>query len=408
MAPLPSSLAPLRLVAPPMALAMLAELLAWCLLAWPGTLQLGWYGWPGMLVAAHLLGLGTLALSIIGAGWQLLTVVSTRPLGPLRTRLAGGINLAAALGVSLLITSFWRPGLHGHLGAVLAISALLLRSLLVLPVLLRAPGRRALRAWLIGAELSLWAGLTLAAGLYGNRAGLGLLPDQLAGIRWHASLLLGGWVGGWIIGLGGLLLPMFAVAEEPDGRAVGAAGLLYFGGLAAGLPALWAAGAIAAASLLGLALHRRIKPALGPGLALAGAGLLGLALSAGLAGAGAPPLVLAAAGFSLFAIPLLRGVAARILPFLAWAKLFGGAPDGAPPVAALVPEVPVAAAAAATALGGLLLTAGLGLGQLGLASSGAGALALGALGHALVAAEVMRRAGLLALRRGGLAGVEVR
>ncbi len=393
------SLAPLGLVAPLMAAGLLAEIGAWATLAWPGALSAHWMGRPGMLIGAHLLAVGALALSILGAGWQLLTVMTARPLGRLTAALAGWLNAAALLGAGGLVAGLLRPGPWGRAGAGLVIAALATRSLLVVPALILAPGRRALRGWLLAAEVCLWAGLTLAAGLFGNRSGHALIADHFGAIGLHASLLLAGWVGGWILGLGGLLLPMFAVAEEPPGAGMAAAAL-YFGGLWLQLPALWAAGALLAVLLLAAALRRRVKPSLGAGLALAAWGLAGLATAAGLALAGRY-MEAVAAGFALFAVPALRGVAARILPFLAWAHLYGDRPAGAPPVGALIPERAVAAAAVGTALGGALGVGGLVAGVDGLASAGAAMLLLAALGHLGVTAEVGRRAALAALRRGG-------
>lgn len=404
MSPDLSSLAPLRLVAPLMGAALLAEALAWGVLAWPGALSAQWMGRPGMLIGAHLLAVGVLALSIIGAGWQLITVVSNRPLGRVTRALAGWIDAAALLGAAGLVLSFWRPGVYGIPAAGLVIGALLTRSLLVVPTILKAPGRRALRGWLLAAEICLWAGLILAAGLYGNRTGHALLTDHFGGIGLHASLLLAGWVGGWILGLGGLLLPMFAVAEEAPGPGMAAAGALYFGGLWTQTPTLWAAGAAAVAALLLYTLHRRVKPSLGAGLALAAWGLIGLTATAGLAASGRYPAAVAA-GFAVFALPMLRGVATRILPFLAWAHLFGDAPAGAPPVTALVPEAAAKVVAALTAAGGAAVVAGLALGQEGAASIGAAVLLLAALGHIGVIVEVARRSALKALRRGAVPGM---
>lgn len=407
MQPDPSTLAPLRLVAPLMGAALVAELLAWGVLGWPGALSAQWMGRPGMLIGAHLLAVGTLALSIIGAGWQLLSVVSTRPLGRVTRALAGWINVAALAGAAGLVLSFWRPGAYGIVAAGLVIGALIVRSLLVVPALIAAPGRLAVRAWLLAAEASLWAGLVLAAGLYANRSGYPMVADHVGGIGLHASLLLAGWVGGWILGLSGLLLPMFAIAREPSGPGMALGGALYFGGLWLQVPAAWAAGAALAVALLLYALHRRVKPTLGAGLALAAWGLMGLAVAAGLAVSGRYPAAVAA-GFALFALPVLHGVATRILPFLAWAHLFGEAPAAAPPVTALVPEGAAIVAAVLTAVGGAAISAGLAVGQDAAASAGAAVLFVAAATHIGVIAEVARRSALAALRRGAVPGMTAR
>ena len=71
-----------------------------------------------------------------------------------------------------------------------------------------------------------------------------------------------------------------------------------------------------------------------PGLLTAALGLVGLLLLGVLAGR-AGGVTLAAAGLVLFALPVLRGVALRIAPFLLWSHHFSASLADAPPVAAL-------------------------------------------------------------------------
>ena len=410
MIPDAATLVPLRRVLPPMAAALLAEPLGWAVVAWPGTLGASWMGRPRLVVAVHLLTVGTLLLSVLGAGWQLLPVDTTRPLSPGVQRAAGAINGAALAGAALLVGGLSASATAAAAAAGLLIAALLARSGLVVSALVRGRGRVAMRAWLLGAEVCLWAGVGLGAALVANRLGLQWLPDHYGGIGLHASALLGGWVTGWILGLGGLLLPMFGVAPEPPSAASAAAAGLLFGGLVLQVGALWAAGAALAAALLGWSLHRRAKRALGPGLAGASLGLAGLGVTAGLAAwADHPPGMLAvAAGLALFALPVLRGVALRILPFLAWAHAFGGELRGAPAVAALVPARAAWVSVGLSLAGGLGVVGGLAAGQIGVVRVGAMALALCGITHLGVALTIGRRAALYALRRGAVAGTEAR
>ncbi|MEY3214513.1 MAG: hypothetical protein RIT28_4994, partial [Pseudomonadota bacterium] len=207
------------MVIPPVAVALVAEPLAWLLLAWPGVLDgAAWYGRSGLLVAVHLITVGTLMMAIVGLGWQLVPVVTAQSPPPGWARLAAVCDaLILGGGVGLMLGLGWPQGLGalGGIGAAGLILGLLLRALGVLRALSRAKGRRVTRLWLVLAELSGLAGLTLGALLYSGRAGFWFVLPPVTGIAHHAALLLLGWVGGWMLGLGGLLLPMFSLSAEP-------------------------------------------------------------------------------------------------------------------------------------------------------------------------------------------------
>lgn len=132
-----STLAPPGRTLLPLLLGALFELLAagFALAA----LEPGWYGRPGLLRATHALTLGALALSIVGAGWQLVPVITA---APWRARLAPVVNGALIVGLVLMLVGFGAPGSSwGHAGAGLACGALMLRSLGVTRALGRAQGR---------------------------------------------------------------------------------------------------------------------------------------------------------------------------------------------------------------------------------------------------------------------------
>lgn len=381
------TLVPLQLVLLPMGLGLLAELAGWLVIASVAPLQTGWYGVPSLLLGVHLVAIGGLLWPVIGAGWQLVPVVTTRPLPVAAIRVAALVGPSAVLGAGLLWVGMAGATRIGALGATLLILCLLARSLTVVPLLIRSSGRRGVRAWLLSAELALWVGLVYAGLLYLGRLGYPVLQSPISGVGHHVALLALGWIGGWELGLASLLLPMFALSREPPVRPFLLAALMWFSGIALSLPVLWAAGAVLAVLLLGRSLlgAARGLRAAGPGLlqaALALLGLFGVALAAA-SGEVAPHAVVAAL-FVLWLLPLQHGVASRVLPFLLWSQLLAG--RSSVPASSLVDRRLVWAQAGATAMGGVGLVLGLVLSLEPVARGGAFLLATGALFHLLTVA----------------------
>ncbi|MCB9743912.1 MAG: hypothetical protein H6740_15035 [Alphaproteobacteria bacterium] len=409
MRPRPEAFVDLRLVVWPMALTALCELAAWGMLLDASQALLGgWFGHPGLLIATHLLTLGVLGLAIQSTGWQLVPVVTGAPPPTGWGRLAWLCNELYLLGLFGLLLGFRLGGPPLLIGASLILGALMLRSGVVVTVLLSAAGRGLTRAWLLSAELCLWAGLSLAGALTAARLGTPILPDHLAGMGSHAGLLLGGWIGGWILGLGGVLLPMFAVAPEPR-RGPHALGLaLWLPGLLLGNAGLWASGAAIAGVGLLDALRRRAKRRMEVAMMGAALGVVGLLVVTGVAWRAGMSVETVALGLCLWALPFLRGVALRVLPFLSWAHHLGAAPQSAPPVSALLPPL-LAALSVAASLGA---GAGVCLGLLARApvalklASGLGAL--GAAGFAVTLLIMTLRVRLFALRSERVPGMEAK
>lgn len=386
----------------PLGCAALAEGVAWALALAPGTLGPGWYGRTSLLVVVHTLTLGVVAASILGAGWQLIPVITARPWRPP----AGALTALFLAGLPLLLAGLAFPGLPGTIGGVLVLLALLGRSLLVLGALLSARGRPVARAWLVGAELCLWLGLGVAAALWAGRIGHPVFQDPLRAVAWHAALLLGGWVGGSIIGYGSVLLPMFFVAPEPAPAVLAVGGALWFGGIAAGSTSAWSLGALLVAATLARALWRGLRRAFGQ----AAFGLAGLALLPALLAwlrtdARAAEMVFAAA-LTLFVLPILRGMAQKIAPYLIWAHMNPGLPvPPAPPLARWQAWISAAGAvllvASRAPLGDPVAAA-----QPAAASVGAGLLLLGAIAQLVVLGTLGARLTLANIRRGAIPGME--
>ncbi len=387
---------------------MLCEPAAWVVLVLPGTLSPAWYGTPRLLAAAHLLTLGTLALSVVGFGWQLVPVVTAA--APPRWWSAAGTILSAVLigGVLLLCGGMlWLPSPLAGIGGALVLCGLLTRALLVGAVLLGARGRRAIRGWLLGAELSLLAGLTLGGALLAGRMGHPILDNPITGIGWHAALLLVGWIGGWIGGVAPVLLPMFAVSAPPRPALLSLASVLWFAGLWAGVTELWAIGAALLVGGMMWSLRRRVQRTLTPGLLTAALGLVGLLVLGGLTGRSSGVAV-AAAGLVLFALPVLRGVALHIAPFLLWSHCFQDNLADAPPVAGLLWHHGAWAAGLLSVLGGAVLLIGLVEAQWGLARLGAGLALLGSTAHIGVMGSALLKTWATHWRRGAVPGMERR
>lgn len=315
--------------------AIVFHLLAWLVLLAGGAQSFsGGLGLP--LAALHLLTLGVLVMTAIGASLQLLPVATRQGVGspPVLAALwwvyTGGVALltvAMALG--------WVRLLVGAAAAV--VLALLVYAALLARNLSRARGMPvvvvhgwAALACLLGALVSglLLGGAYLGFGVLDHRAALGL----------HVTLAAYGFMGLLVMGFSHILLPMFALADAPPQRTSLLSAALVVVALAAAalasvgwLPS-WTASGAGVVGLLGLllhvaimsaALHRGMRRALGRPLALVRVGWAALAASLVAALA-----IEAGASFerlrTLFVVLLiggllsfLLGVLARIVPFLA-------------------------------------------------------------------------------------------
>lgn len=315
--------------------AIVFHLLAWLALLAGGAQSFsGGLGLP--LAALHLLTLGVLVMTAIGASLQLLPVATRQSVGS--PPVLAALWWAYTTGVALLSVSMalgWVRVLVGAAAAV--VLALLVYAALLARNLSRARGMPvvvvhgwAALACLVGALIS---GLSLG----GTYLGFGVLDDRVA-LGLHVTLAAYGFMGLLVMGFSHILLPMFALADAPPQRASLLSAALVVAALVAA--ALAAAGWLPAQAwtlagtvgLLGLlwhvalmtaALRRGMRRRLGRPLALMRIGWAALAASLVAALA-----LEAGAGFerlrTLFVLFLvggllsfLLGVLARIVPFLA-------------------------------------------------------------------------------------------
>jgi len=383
------------------AAACLYHLLGWAVLLRAAPLVPGHRGGAGeVLAAVHLITLGVLALTAMGAAYQLLPVATRVPVWRVwPARLSFWL---AAPGVAVLAWGMdgvrpWALDLGGAMTAAgLAIFALLIASNLGrargLPVVV-AHGWAALAA-LIGL-------VALALVLIGNYA-LGFLGDPGRIALVHMTLGVFGFMTLLAFGFSHILIPMFALSRTLPARLAwtefGLSSVAVAGAVAA--IAVGSAPGLAVAALAGLgasgaylwlmraALATRMRKRLGLAFVLIRAswGFLGLTVVLGLALAAGVDLSNGAVLFWFLALAgwlltFLTGVLQKIMPFLA--TMHASARSGRPPlVSELSAALPLQVhavlhlAAVAVVAAGIVLDMGIVV-RIGAALGLAGALAFG-------------------------------
>jgi hypothetical protein len=380
----------------------------------------GFYYHPRMLAVVHLVTLGWISGSILGA------VYVVGPLAfrmPLPARPSDYAAFAAfALGVSGMTSHFWmdsRPGMAWSAGLVLvAMTYVSLRGLTNLPSA-RVPlaARLPMGLAFLNAMAAAGLGLVLAV----NKLSPFLPVRQLDAVHAHAHLAALGFGAMMVVGAGFRMLPMILPAAMPQGFWAYASAVLLEAGVAGLVVAFFAGGRglVAAAVLVvgGLAcffsrvvwMLRRRRPAptelrrpdfgvahaLQALVCLLAAGGLGVHLA--LAEPSDTTLALIPAygvlGLVGFLSQIVVGVEGRVLPLFAWLWGFADRAYAESP-----PSLHAAPLRSLQALVFLLWTVGVPLLALGLASEtmpavagGAGALFVAVLGSLLNALVVLVR-----------------
>jgi hypothetical protein len=295
----------------------------------------GGLGWP--LAALHLVALGVLVMSAIGASLQLLPVATRRPVASYRLPVAiwwlytPGVA-AVALGMGLPA-----PILLGG-GAIAVCVALVGYAVLLARNLLGARGMPIVVAHGYGALAALVVVLVTAVSLACAYLGIPLLGRAMA-LALHVAFAAYGFMTLLAVGLSYVLVPMFALSAAPDERRAWASftlavtALLLAAAAAAGVApqplriAAVGTGAAAVAlhwRLMAIALKTGMRRHLGRSVKLMQIGwaFLAASLAAGLGVAVDAPFDGMAALFGLLVIAgwlltFLLGVLQRIVPFLA-------------------------------------------------------------------------------------------
>ena len=227
------------------------HLLAWVLLLVGDEANLGFVGGQGITLAAlHLITLGTLAMTAMGAAIQLLPVATRRPLGPIWAiklmfvLYAPGVALFAG---GLAHSTAWAQ----HMGATLSVAGLALFGGLVGANLRKVndlPGVTR-HAWLAVASL---LGLAVLGLLLVVDFTKGFLPDHGAAAAAHAVLAGYGFMGMLALGFSYVLIPMFVLGSavpDPVGKRTA-----LLSGLGLALGAGGALAGIGLVSVLGIGL----------------------------------------------------------------------------------------------------------------------------------------------------------
>jgi hypothetical protein len=363
------------------------------------------------LASIHLLTLGILAMTAIGAAVQLLPVATRRSLAavwPIKL-----VFWLAVPGLALLIFGMWTRSPAVLLAGSLAAAAGLLLFAVLLADNLRRAGSMPVVAAYGWSALAALVGLVLLGVALSVDYLRAFLPDHGAAALAHMILGGYGFMGFLALGFSHVLVPMFALAAAPPKApsliafALASGGLILgTAGALAGDPAILtvalAAGAAAALVHIRLmmgVLRGGMRKRLGLSFVLIRAGwamllasfVVGLAALFGLAGAnGATLFGLVLIGGWL--LTFLLGVLQRILPFLASmhaARSQGGLP---PLLSELGGERSLQVHAAAHALALALVGLGIAIDAPALVQAGAAAGTLGALAFALFAGSVITRA----------------
>jgi len=206
--------------------AALFHVAAWLLLVAGYTDVAGYSGGPGFVLAAlHALTLGVLAMTAMGAAYQLLNV-------------ATGISISMAIGrfdVSSLSSWFYIPGTvllvagmaEGNNAVMLLSGAMVVTGMVAFAVVVGTIFHRAVtlkitlrHGWaaLICMVLLASAGLALISDLELGFLSAAAFPDHADLAIGHAILGGFGFMGLFVLGFSYILVPMFALSSAPNDR----------------------------------------------------------------------------------------------------------------------------------------------------------------------------------------------
>lgn len=393
------------------ATAVLMHVAGWASLLWGADGMPGFQGGLGPgLAGLHLITLGVLAMTAMGAAFQLLPVATRRQLGPVWACRLTWWLFAPGVAVLCLGMALEISGLM-HAGGCLAVAGLAVFAVLVARNLMQVsdlPGVTG-HAWTALASL---AGLAVLGLMLIADVDAGFLPTRGAIAAAHAVLAGYGFMGSLALGFSYVLMPMFALSQGvPDAtgrlttRLSAAALAITAGGAALNQGVVAAAGGVLGLIAIGVhlrallaALETRMRKRLEPFFRLVKLGwvLLPASVVAGLAVAlgGAPELTAPLWGWLLvfgWLLSFVTGVLQRIIPFLT--TMHSGARGGKPVLMSkLVADRPLTAHAALHAAALALGVAGLLAANAWLLRAAALAGLAGALCFAFFAALVLVRA----------------
>lgn len=313
-------------------------------------------GHPAQLASIHMMFLGVIGMSMIGALFQMQSVLGGKPI-PAPLGNAFLIHLFLSIGIAALAGAF----LSGSpvlfvIASVLLGSAIVYTAFLVLPLLFSASSNdtlRGMRLALISLLLTALAGIVMAQS-YANES----FSDQHAAIRsFHYSFALIGWVATLIIAVAFQVVEMFYVTPSYHPvlkRNVFQTLLLILAlktlMLFSGFPYSWITDIGLALLLAGFAaatlrkLHQRKRRVTDVSIWFwnTAMGLLLLSLSAqiGMSLSDSPLLEgIALIAFALFSLGVILGMMGKIVSFLVWFHLNAAGYMETPIMSNVIPAV---------------------------------------------------------------------
>jgi len=196
-------------------IAVTAHVLAWAALAGVAQGMPGFVGGIGPEIAAvHVLTLGVLVVTAMGASLQMLPVALSRPAPP--EAACEVVFWTFAAGAVLLIGGFTATA-PTIIAAGAALVGIGIYAVLIGRTLIGHRGQRlvALHVW---AALASMVGAAVLAVLLATDIDYGFLPDHGRAALAHALLASYGFMGLLALGFSHILIPMFAIAQAPQGR----------------------------------------------------------------------------------------------------------------------------------------------------------------------------------------------
>ncbi len=392
------------------ATALVFHIVAWATLLWSGDSVPGFIGGMGPALAAlHMITLGTLAMTGMGAAYQLLPVATKRPLRS--ERLCQATHWLMTPGLVLLLWGFgYGPTWAMHAGGSLVVAALALFAFLIADNLRRVDDMPLVtgHAWLAVAFLLVVAAIGM---LLIVDFGTGLLPNHAMAAAAHAVAGGYGFMGMLVMGFSYVLVPMFGLSQvpkQPYGRwsiwvSAAAVSLGVVGTLANSIPVMLLAGLVGLAAaglhltMMKLTMKTRMRKQLGGSFVLMRAGwvLLPVSILAGMVAATgvAPAIAVPLFGFLLvfgWLLTFLVGALQRIMPFLA--SMHSSKPGIRPAlVSALTAEAPLKLHLYCHFAAIACIGVGIVVGQGWLVRGGAAAGLVGAVAFAVFAIDLWRR-----------------
>lgn len=310
---------------------------------------------PISLSAIHLIFLGIITMAMIGALFQMQSVLGGYPIpSPLGNAFI--IHLFLVIGIIALVLAFalMVPFLFVIASLFLGASILYTANL-ILPLLFKNSGHdtiRGMRLPLIALSITAILGIVMASE-YANET-FSASHDALRSA--HYSLGLIGWVGALIIAVAFQVVEMFYVTtpyspwcKQNAFKVIAASLILKTIWLIGGLPFVWVFDLVMGALLVGFVVttakrlrerKRRVSDVSimfwGMGMALFTLSIIAYAL---FTYSGYPPLQsMALISFALFALSIILAMMGKIVPFLVWFHLSSSGYMDAPIMSTIIPQ----------------------------------------------------------------------